>query len=54
MSFFGRSWSAQFKIRKFKAEIRCGWKEFAAENNLKVGDICNFELLNERGVFVCT
>ena len=47
----GRSWSAQFKIRtlrtgKHAAEIYGCWKDFAWDNNLQVGDVCIFELLD--------
>ncbi|PON54051.1 B3 DNA binding domain containing protein [Parasponia andersonii] len=42
----GRSWSAQFRMRKFAAVICSGWKEFVADNGLEVGDVCNFELLD--------
>lgn len=47
----GRSWSAQLRKRslktgKFAAVISSGWKEFAEDNNLEVGDVCIFELLN--------
>ncbi|XP_057445202.1 B3 domain-containing transcription factor VRN1-like isoform X1 [Lotus japonicus] len=36
----GRTWSVSFNLGKFNA----GWKKFASVNNLKVGDVCLFEL----------
>ncbi|PON54050.1 B3 DNA binding domain containing protein [Parasponia andersonii] len=47
----GRSWFCQFKFRslrtgKQEAEIYGGWKDFAVDNNLEVGDVCIFELLD--------
>ncbi|XP_062102212.1 B3 domain-containing transcription factor VRN1-like isoform X2 [Humulus lupulus] len=45
-------WSAQLRKRKSyitgnsSAVIFNGWKEFMADNNLEVGDVCIFELLN--------
>ncbi|KAF4393159.1 hypothetical protein G4B88_001893 [Cannabis sativa] len=47
----GGYWPIQFEMRhmkskgKVRAEFRCGWKEFAKDNELKVGDVCIFELL---------
>ncbi|XP_062102214.1 B3 domain-containing transcription factor VRN1-like [Humulus lupulus] len=49
----GEQWPAQFKRRKSPvtgksaAVIFDGWKEFMTNNNLKVGDICMFELLDK-------
>ena len=47
----GKYWSAQFKITPLKFKNRfprlCdGWQEFANSNNLEVGDVCIFELLD--------
>ncbi|XP_057445362.1 uncharacterized protein LOC130737570 [Lotus japonicus] len=36
----GRTWSVSFNLGKFNA----GWKKFTSVNNLKVGDVCLFEL----------
>ncbi|XP_062079857.1 B3 domain-containing protein LOC_Os12g40080-like [Humulus lupulus] len=43
-------WSVKFEIKhknysKRRAEFSCGWKVFAKDNYLKVGDVCIFELL---------
>lgn len=40
----GRTWTVSYKLGKFTA----GWKKFASDNKLKVGDVCRFEL-NKRG-----
>jgi len=43
-------WTARFSIRKYKKglqfELTGGWKAFAEDNNLKVGDVCKFELIS--------
>ncbi|XP_045792849.1 putative B3 domain-containing protein Os03g0621600 [Trifolium pratense] len=47
----GRVWPLRYLIRIYnrrglKYEMRSkGWKTFAEDNNLKVGDVCKFELL---------
>ncbi|RDX76278.1 B3 domain-containing transcription factor VRN1, partial [Mucuna pruriens] len=45
----GRVWPARYQIRTVAAKIRfelySGWKTFAEDNNLKVGDVCIFELI---------
>jgi hypothetical protein len=45
----GRVWPAKYTIRRcstgLKFELTSGWKKFAKDNNLKVGDACNFELI---------
>ncbi|XP_062102209.1 B3 domain-containing protein LOC_Os12g40090-like [Humulus lupulus] len=49
----GGSWPIQFQMRHIKtngemrADFRCGWIEFVRDNDLKVGDVCIFELLNK-------
>jgi len=43
-------WPAKYSIRKtrngLQFEITGGWKAFAEDNNLKVGDVCKFELIS--------
>ncbi|KAM6591502.1 hypothetical protein CsatA_014107 [Cannabis sativa] len=45
-------WTAQFKMMKSYIDGNCraiiynGWKKFMEDNNLEVGDVCVFELLN--------
>ena len=34
------------KEKKLQAVFGTGWKIFARENHLKVGDVCIFELIN--------
>ncbi|GAU43840.1 hypothetical protein TSUD_174580 [Trifolium subterraneum] len=45
----GRVWHARYGIRMpntgLKVEVTSGWRAFAKDNNLKVGDACNFELI---------
>lgn len=49
----GGSWPVRFKLRqistdgRLRFEFRHGWKEFVKANDLKVGDICVFELLKK-------
>jgi len=46
----GRVWPARYVIKMrrttLKFELTGGWKAFAKDNNLKVGDACNFELIS--------
>ncbi|KAL4653425.1 hypothetical protein ACB092_01G302300 [Castanea dentata] len=46
--FNGGTWSVKFSFHKAQtqAKFRQGWKKFARDNNLKVGDVCIFELIN--------
>ncbi|XP_024626636.1 B3 domain-containing transcription factor VRN1 [Medicago truncatula] len=43
-------WPTRFSIRKSRTglqfEITGGWKAFAEDNKLKVGDVCKFELIS--------
>ncbi|KAI4299743.1 hypothetical protein L6164_033172 [Bauhinia variegata] len=47
----GREWSITFVIRingrRPKFELSNGWKAFARANNLNLGDVCVFELINK-------
>ncbi|KAK7818027.1 b3 domain-containing transcription factor vrn1 [Quercus suber] len=47
-SLNGGTWSVKFSFYKAqtKAKFRLGWKKFARDNNLKVADVCIFELIN--------
>ena len=46
----GAAWTVHIYIKTFKAFVRPifkrGWKNFVRYNNLAVGDICTFELIN--------
>eukprot|EP00257_Ricinus_communis_P028011 XP_025015425.1 B3 domain-containing transcription factor VRN1 [Ricinus communis] len=49
--FNGRTWSIEYNIRMHPARSPCaeiihGWKKFAEDNHLKVGDVCLFEIIN--------
>ncbi|PON54057.1 B3 DNA binding domain containing protein [Parasponia andersonii] len=49
----GRSWNVELKItlgRNSEAKLFTGWSEFASDNNLKVGDVCIFKLLDRPAV----
>ncbi|WMV15002.1 hypothetical protein MTR67_008387 [Solanum verrucosum] len=39
------SWSVKCTIGTVNAKVGSGWKAFALENKLKVGDVCVFEVL---------
>jgi hypothetical protein len=41
-----RTWSVKlnFDQRKSHFEMTTGWKSFAQEHNLQVGDVCKFEM----------
>ena len=45
----GRKWSVKYELRKRErceiAELCRGWREFARDNNFKVGDVCVFEFI---------
>ncbi len=45
----GRNWTVKYSCPKFTTKLHgkfyCGWNEFALDNNLKVGDVCAFELI---------
>lgn len=45
----GEVWPARYCIWKdntrTKFELSGGWKAFVKDNNLKVGDVCTFELI---------
>ncbi|XP_037493209.1 B3 domain-containing transcription factor VRN1-like [Jatropha curcas] len=42
----GRVWSARHVRRGKKASIDNGWRKFSEDNELEVGDVCVFELVN--------
>ncbi|CAN6310163.1 unnamed protein product [Urochloa humidicola] len=48
----GRSWEVWCRMQKRKAggakRLSKGWKQFARDNKLQVGDLCLFELLENR------
>ncbi|XP_062083543.1 B3 domain-containing transcription factor VRN1-like [Humulus lupulus] len=50
----GKTWSANFTYCKSKgvvtAKFASGWKAFAQENSLDIGDVCVFVLTNDREV----
>ncbi|KAJ4846126.1 hypothetical protein Tsubulata_000823 [Turnera subulata] len=52
LSDSGRTWRANYypNIERGRKRVRYfgGWKEFVVDNNLVVGDVCVFELINEK------
>ncbi|XP_021274943.1 B3 domain-containing transcription factor VRN1-like [Herrania umbratica] len=46
----GKTWTVSFhrreKGRKLNASLQIGWRTFANDNNIQVGDVCVFELIN--------
>ena len=50
----GRTWSAKYVLEANHgssiARFWSGWKEFALANNLGVGDVCVFVLLNRNKI----
>ncbi|MBA0562498.1 hypothetical protein Golob_007537, partial [Gossypium lobatum] len=47
----GRTWVVKFAVKvvtggQHKAEFSHTWRSFARDNNLEVGDVCVFELIN--------
>ncbi|XP_059639687.1 B3 domain-containing transcription factor VRN1-like, partial [Cornus florida] len=42
----GRTWSVKCNFSKTNAKISGGWQSFVEDNNLKVGDVCVFQLIN--------
>jgi hypothetical protein len=39
-----RTWIVKYCMRK----ISSGWKTFVSDNNLKLGDVCLFEMINRK------
>ncbi|KAK7339009.1 hypothetical protein VNO77_19648 [Canavalia gladiata] len=50
----GRVWSVRYLISKMNTgtrfRLRSGWNKFTKDNNLKVGDVCTFELILRNNV----
>lgn len=47
LTYMGKEWHMKYhgQCKCRSRWLDCGWKKFAADNNLKVGDVCVFELL---------
>nr|XP_009779741.1 PREDICTED: B3 domain-containing protein Os03g0619600-like [Nicotiana sylvestris] len=41
-----KSWAVKCILGTFNAKLTSGWKEFVLDNNLKVGDVCVFEMVS--------
>ncbi|XVF61911.1 hypothetical protein PTKIN_Ptkin08bG0172800 [Pterospermum kingtungense] len=51
----GRTWTVGYKVCRLYAKVRfsCNsWRAFVVDNNLKVGDICVFELIKDNGILL--
>ena len=50
----GRTWSVKYSFKLYngcpKFIFNCGWKAFARDNCLKVGDVCIFVLTKSIGI----
>ncbi|XP_073274810.1 B3 domain-containing transcription factor VRN1-like isoform X2 [Primulina huaijiensis] len=42
----GKTWPVRYICGKKRASLTSGWREFAGDNDLKVGDVCVFEVSN--------
>ncbi|KAI9071569.1 hypothetical protein K1719_046464 [Acacia pycnantha] len=49
--FDGRKWKVNYVKRTSRLRIRMGWISFARANNLKEGDVCDFELIKRNNNF---
>lgn len=41
----GRAWSIKYIMGARSAHFSAGWRKFAEDNSLEVGDVCAFELV---------
>ncbi|XP_062102227.1 B3 domain-containing transcription factor VRN1-like [Humulus lupulus] len=52
----GRTWSVKYYSRKgrrsSKTRFECGWRAFAQDNDLKVGDVCVFVMRKSIGIIL--
>ncbi|KAJ7982710.1 B3 domain-containing protein [Quillaja saponaria] len=46
----GKQWPASLYVASSGKKIGRGWKTFAHDNNLKIGDVCVFELINRKEI----
>ncbi|CAL4905510.1 unnamed protein product, partial [Urochloa decumbens] len=42
------TWEAEIEITNNRPNLRRGWRQFASDNELKLGDICLFELMESK------
>ncbi|CAL5191853.1 unnamed protein product [Lathyrus oleraceus] len=49
VSNYEKVWPVKYRIRmlagRLRVELLAGWMKFSKDNNLKVGDVCNFEFI---------
>nr|XP_040246040.1 B3 domain-containing protein Os03g0620400-like [Aegilops tauschii subsp. strangulata] len=48
LQLLGKKWGVRFLDHRCDRRLGSGWRQFAEENNLKMGDICLFELLSNQ------
>ena len=44
----GEKWDCRFADTRGEKKLSSGWKKFVQDNDLKMGDICLFELLSNQ------
>lgn len=52
LQLLGVKWQVRFPNNRGDKKLKHGWKQFAQGNNLKMGDICLFELLSNQSTMV--
>jgi hypothetical protein len=48
LQVLGQKYAVQFGETPGEKRLKSGWKTFVQDNNLKMGDICLFELLSNQ------
>ncbi|KAF7061501.1 hypothetical protein CFC21_068191 [Triticum aestivum] len=48
LQLLGKKWGVRFLDHRCDRKLGSGWRQFVEENNLKMGDICLFELLSNQ------
>ncbi|VAI69826.1 unnamed protein product [Triticum turgidum subsp. durum] len=52
LELLGVKWQVRFPNNRGDKKLKHGWKQFVQGNNLKMGDICLFELLSNQSTMV--
>ncbi|KAF7106480.1 hypothetical protein CFC21_107206 [Triticum aestivum] len=52
LELLGVKWQVRFPDNRGDKKLKHGWRKFAQGNNLKMGDICLFELLSNQSTMV--
>jgi hypothetical protein len=48
LQLLGEKYAVRFSETLRDTRLKSGWKKFAQDNDLKIGDICLFELLSKQ------